>query len=571
MPGSTEALWHNRILLRELWILSDLGRYDERIRTAATIRRLYDPDFFAADVWPYMKQAEVERAREAAARAIATGDPYQEIIALNGLCAIDGLEACEKTLEAVRDYGMAPGLALRNLAVASAAVGQYERAERLLLEATKHPTTESNPWRLLAHLYLEEARFAEAAEAATEMVEYARHMPPRERQHSRAGELSTSAAVLMLVGEPGRAAELSEEAADEPDRAGKWSGSSEELAADIHLIHHAAHRTLAEMASEAAAVLPWYTGVRQRATAWGHRLRAWTAGRRVMPLVVQGGLRLRSGPEHLDDPSLAAPSWLQLDAVALLGPGPTLGLIEEMRRTGPSAGSHLPDELREALLDSLETEARALLGHDREVLARGAAAREALPGGDRLLRTRLAVRMAEAARRLGEWNRAAALYDEVLRVEPGALRRLGLALPVALGSCETELGCEALDAVAGSPRFRREQRSPFVLHEAGQRLCLATRAGARIACSPTEVPPADPGASTPRTAGETPSPSRFEPLRPDRVGDPAARAALALLHTAFTPAIDLTQQDLESLDGAPTTQRGLESETLGELLRTPGS
>jgi hypothetical protein len=60
-------------------------------------------------------------------------------------------------------------------------------------------------------------------------------------------------------------------------------------------------------------------------------------------------------------------------------------------------------------------------------------------------------------------------------------------------------------------------------------------------------------------------------LRPDRVGDPAARAALALLHTAFTPAIDLTQQDLESLDGAPTTQRGLESETLGELLRTPGS
>jgi tetratricopeptide (TPR) repeat protein len=569
--GSVAANWHERILKRHLWILSDLGRYDELIRTAATIRRLYDASYHAADVWPRMKQGEVEQARQAAARAIATGNPYQEIIARNGLCAIDGLEACEEMLRAVRDYGVSPGLALRNLAVAVAASGNYERAEELLIESTQHPTPEANPWSLLTDLYLEEARFAEAAAAAREMVDYARHMPPRERQHARAGELSVSAAVLLLAGEAGRAAALSEEAVDEPDRAAHWSGSSEEIAADIHLLNHAVHRTLAEMAAETASVLPWYASFPQRAEAWGHRLQSWTAARRLMPLLVRGGLRLRGGPEHLSDPSLSAPTWLQLDAVRLLGAGPTLDLVAEMRGKEPAPGSPWPPELREALLDALATEAHSLLGRDREVIARGEAAREALPAADRLLRVRLAARMAEAARRLADWERAAELYDEVLRTEPGTLRRLGVALPVTLGTCRTDVGCEALDEAVGSPRFRREERSPFLLAESGSQLCLATRSGARLACSPTAIPE-EPESEDQVSSAEGRPEERsqpFEPLPPERAGDPAARAALALIRTAFTPPIDLTQQDLESLDGAPTSRRGLEKDTLGELMQGP--
>jgi tetratricopeptide (TPR) repeat protein len=558
MVGAAQGGWHHRILQRQLWILSDLGRYEELIRIAGLIRERYDPDYFAIEVWPRMKRGELELARQAAARAIATGAPYEEIIARNGLCAIDGLKACEEMLQAVRDYGAPPGLALRNVAVAVAAAGDYERAERLLLESIEHPTPETNPWSLLTDLYLGQARFAEAASSAKEMIDYARHMPPRERQHSRAGELAVSASVLMLVGQPGRAAALSSEAMSEPDRAAHWAGSSEEIAADVHLLHHAVQRSLAEMAAEAASILPWYESLPSRATALSHRLAAWSTARRLMPLLLEGGLRVRDAPHQLAQPSLSAPSWLQMDAIGLLGPGPALDLVAELRSRGPAPGSAMPEKLREALLSSMEAEAHGLLGHAEECLRTGSAARATLPGADRLLRARLAARMADAAWQLGDWERAAPLYDEVLRVEPGTLRRTGLELPVAVGACRTDVGCAAIERAAGSPRFARDDTSPFQLAEVGDRICLAARNGARMACAPLTSDPADAA-----EAREEPDP---EPLGPEQVDDPASRAALSLVRKAFTPPIDLTQQALDSLDGAPTARRGLERETLGDLL-----
>lgn len=572
LPGSMYGHWHQRILERQLWVLSDLGRYEELIGIAAKIRRLYRPAYFAVEVWPRMKRGEVELAREAAARAIATGNPYEEVIARNGLCAIDGLEACESMLAAVREHGVPPGLALRNVAVAVASAGQYERAERLLLESTEHPTPETNPWSLLTDVYLEQARFAEAASAAREMIDYAQHMPPRERQHSKAGELAVSASVLLLVGEPGRAAKLSEEAMSQPDRAAHWAGSSEEIAADVHLLHHAVHRSLEEIARETASVLPWYSELPSRWKALRHRVTAWSTARRLMPLLIDGGLRLRDAPEQLSEPSLSAPSWLHVDAVSMLGPGPALDLIGELRRAGPHPGSSIPPELREALLSALETEAHALLGDAESCLQSGRAARAGLPPADRMLRARLAARMAEAAWRLGDWERAAPLYDEVLRVDPATLRRIGGALPVAHGGCRSSTGCEALDRALGSPRFTEDESSPFQLVESGGQLCLAASAGARLACAPLQ--PAnrtqDERAGSPdaggRDAGDGRDAEAHEPLALETIDQPAARAALALIRKAFTPRIDVTQQALDSLDGAPTSRRGLESDTLGDLL-----
>jgi hypothetical protein len=295
-----------------------------------------------------------------------------------------------------------------------------------------------------------------------------------------------------------------------------------------------------------------------------------------MPLLVDGGLRVRDAPHQLADPSLSAPSWLQMDAIGLLGPGPALDLVQELRRNGPHPGSSMPEELREALLSSMEAEAHGLLGNAQGCLRAGSAARATLPGADRLLRARLAARMADAAWKLGDWERATPLYDEVLRVEPGTLRRTGLALPVAIGPCRSEIGCEAIEQVAGSPRFTRDDGSPFQLTEVGERICLAARSGARIACAPVTAAPAEAeqGATAAGAAGvrradggtRAREERRFEPLQASRVDDPASRAALKLVRKAFTPPIDLTQQALDSLDGAPTARRGLERDTLGDLL-----
>lgn len=572
LAGTTDVAWHESILRRELWILSDLGRYNELIEVAAKIRRLYEPDFFAVNVWPHMKQGDVEQARAAAARAIATGNPYEEVVARNGLCALDGSAACEKMLESVRAHDLNPGLALRNVGVALAGVGEYERAEALLVESTEHPTPDVNPWTALASLYIEEGRLAEAASAAREMVSYARHMPPRERQYSRAGELSMSASVLLLAGHPGRAALLTGQALDQPDRAAHWSGSSDEIEADIHLLARAVHLTLAEMAGEAAGALPVHSGLGQRLTAWRHRVKAWMAGRRLAPLLLEGGLRLRETPEERSEPSLAAPSWLHLDAVALFGPGPTLDLVAQARERGGRPDSTIPRHIRTGYLAALETEALALLGDEEGCLAAGHTVLESFSPAEALLRARVAFRMAEAARALGDWPAAAPLYDNVLRHDPGLFRRLGAPLPVAIGRCEGELGCGALDAAMNTGRLTRDGESPFVLGTASGGLCLATRAGAQLACVelslPHEPPPEDTtGNSQKAGAGHRSPPDA--PLRAREVDVPASRIGLALVQRLFTVQIDLSQQALDSLDGAPTTDRGLDETTLGDLLREP--
>ncbi|MDQ7088543.1 MAG: tetratricopeptide repeat protein [Acidobacteriota bacterium] len=148
LPG--QESWHHRILLAKLLVLSDLGHYEELLALTARLRRLYEHDFYSVDIWPLMKLGRIDEARRAAALALGTGDEIEEVIARNGLCALDGYEACRQMLEAVEKAQLPPAVALRNLAVAAATFGRYDQAERLLLEATTHPDPDINPWRDLA-------------------------------------------------------------------------------------------------------------------------------------------------------------------------------------------------------------------------------------------------------------------------------------------------------------------------------------------------------------------------------------------------------------------------------------
>jgi hypothetical protein len=48
--------------------------------------------------------------------------------------------------------------------------------------------------------------------------------------------------------------------------------------------------------------------------------------------------------------------------------------------------------------------------------------------------------------------------------------------------------------------------------------------------------------------------------------DAPGRLALALHEALFAPRLDLSQQDLTTLDGSPTTQRGLDERVTRELV-----
>ncbi len=541
-PRPGRERWHRETLYHLMWASSDLGRFEETLAYAARVRALYDPDLHGLDVWPLMKLGREEQARAAAARALATGDPLEEVIGRNGLCALDGYPACVAVLEAVRRYDFPAGLALRNAGVAAQDAGRFDEAERLLLESTRVPDEEANPWRDLAALYAAEGRLSEAVAAARAMSLAVRAAPRRIQQYTRAQALFTASQVLLLAGHPERALETVARALDEPDRAAHWSGSEEATIAESALLERASRLTLAELLDERAAVCDWPAALPARAAAAGQRLRAWYAGRRVAPVLLAGGLE-NTNESTATKPQLAAPPWLQLDAVALLGPSVVRPLVDHWLREPVEPPAGQPRALRAAYLAALRAEAVCLAGDDRACLAEAGAARGALPPAERLLRIRLAARMAPAAWRLGRFDESAALYEEVLERDPGALRRLGLALPARLRpGADPETARAAARALA-APRFRLDPAAPFAVGEAGRRLCLFGRGDAVLACAAA----AD-GASI-EGCGEAPE----------------ARLAAAFLAAAFAPRLDLSQQDLTTLDGTAVAERQVDPRAL-ELL-----
>ncbi|MBP7149570.1 MAG: hypothetical protein KBD01_18740 [Acidobacteria bacterium] len=541
--------WHRELLHREAWALSDMGRYDDLLAINRRIRELYDPTYHSADVWPLMKLGRVEEARRAVTRALASGDSFEEVVARNGLCALDGYPACTEMLRAVRGWGLSPGLALRNVAVSAIEVGRYEEAERLLLESANHPSEETNPWRDLASLYAGQGRLGEASAAARAMIEFSRRLPARVRQHERAQGFVIAAEVLLLTGHADRALAAARRALAEPDRASHWSGSEEEINSEGWLLDRAIRRTAAERELEAArlsgvfaAPLHWWRALR-------HRVAAWLSGRKVLPLLLRGGLEEADELAHPEHPQVSAPPWLLIDAVDLLGPGPTLAHVARWRAVRGTSSSPVPRELREARATALETEAHWLAGDERRCLEAGGRARAALPAGEVLLRTRVAARMADAAWRSGQRARAWDLYAEVLERDPALLRRLGLALPVAPPPAGASLLEDAARRAARTPRFAVDRSSPFRIAAAGERLCLFGLHDAALACVAGEVP----------GAGDGPY-----------AGDPVAGLADRLLRAAFAPRLELSQQDLTTLDGSAGAERELAPELL-DLLSDPGS
>ena len=543
---------HRQLLHDLARCLGSLGRYEEQLDVLAEVRRRYEPDTWYRDVWPLMKLGRIEEARAAAARAIATGRVYDELIARNGLCAIDGWPACRELLARVRELGLPVDLPLRNAASAAVEVGRYDDAERWFLEAARMGDVETNPWQDLVELYTLEGRLPEALDAARRMLRRVRAFPPVLRQAHRSGALATAAGLLLAAGEFDRAVEAVERALAEPDRTSHWSGDEGSVNSALYLLGAAAHRARAARCAEIRELARWRDVPAFVVAEARDRLRGWWLGRRTLPLLARGGLRPQRTARERLRPFLAGPSWLLPDAVALLGPGPAVALVRELGAAPPEPADPVPPALRHAYLAALETEATAL---GRRWEACRAAARRALadlPPAEVLLRARVHLRAGQAALALGDAAAAAEHLGRVLADDPPLFRRLDVPLPVSPpGPLPGGIAGAALARALGTRRFTADPVGPFRLAVARGRPCLLGPAGSVIACAGAAPEPPSPG-----SAAEDPGrPERSPCVIP--ADDPVSRLAASFLDAVFAPRGSLVQAGLGSLDGSTITGPGM--------------
>ncbi|MFW6051801.1 MAG: hypothetical protein ACODAU_11535 [Myxococcota bacterium] len=527
--------WHARLLRELAQTHGDLEHYGERLRLIALYNELYEPDMLAERAWALMKMGRYEAARRAAQEGLSGGDSRQTEIALNALCAIEfeagndgaSYEACKAALDHARARGGVNAVDLTNFAEASRSVFRLDEAERVLLEATEAQVAwYGNPWMELGELYTREGRFAEALSALRQVPSYRAQRPPHVRDADRNESRRALAAFLLAVGRPDEALHITGKALVMPDRRSHNSRDPAQDRAVVALLDRRAHLVAAERVLEDAASESLFG----RAGAWvrasWHRFRGWMSGRQAARLLGEGERLVGTFRIGTAD-SAITPPWLVGDLVEVAGPAVVREAVARARAM---------DRREEArgYYDAFEAEAALSDGDEAGAVASAERALGGIGHAEVLLRARVLAVSGEAERRLGRYDRAAAHFQRAIDADPGVLRRLGLGLPARVVAGDGAVAEAVADALGRSPRLDEGDRGFVVRVEAdaaGGRACLVGSGRQVLGCGTADV---------------------------ERDDDPdalAARIVEAFHEQVFAPRVDLSQADINSLDGSNRVSR----------------
>lgn len=524
-------LWklHAQLLLTLAEVAEGRSDSEEVLRWLDVHDERYDPHQLSEHAWPLMKLGRHADAREWAHRGIETGDQWQGEVGRNALCAIAADEgdragqwdACSAaragllpTSDAVPDLMNAAGGALATL--------RFTEALALLEEATRGaPMGSANPWISLAWHHLAAGRGTEAVAAVRAMQDWRTRQPPRYADESRAAVDEVLAAVFYVAGDGPRALSTVTRALDFPDRHGTNSGTAAGALGENALLRLAIRRlherSLHEDAQAGGLFARLGYALLRRAPSW----EAWV-DRSAVTATLTDARRLQRTLRAYTEGNITFP-WLVGEIVPVLGAGVVEAELARARATEV-------DTSFDAYYDALAAECAWNRGAHAETVRLATAALAALPEPERLLRARVAALRADAA-----WSRgdpvALPSYELALALDPGVVRRLGLALPATVSSTGGGVAEETAAILARSPSLTASSGAFRVAVEGGSvvRVCLSAPSGARLACSETP---------TPTSPGE-----QVEP--PDH-----ARTAAADFHrVVFSMPLGVSGIALGSLDG----------------------
>jgi hypothetical protein len=171
----------------------------------------------------------------------------------------------------------------------------------------------------------------------------------------------------------------------------------------------------------------------------------------------------------------------------------------------------------------------------------------------------------EAARKAGKAGQSAALLEQAISLDPGVVRRLGLAIPAkvtvqASGGLARRVGA----MLERSPRLREQSRAFAVTVEAvgasDLQICLRGPTGTLLSCA--QPPPEQPAAPSdaPPAEASAPKPKKLT------ADEKAARVVAAFHRNALAMPLGLSGTDLSSLDGSTTVAEQAVRERLDKML-----
>lgn len=524
---------HAHILFEMLLVAGLTEKHEEQIRLVSEYTRLFGVDMGERSGWSLMKLGRHAEARQLMLKYLKSKDADTRRGALNTLGSIEmSLGNYEEAFrwftqlkaELTERDSINIATLVRNRAEVANVLLKFDVAESDTLLATKyfHPSSYSNPWMSLSLLYTAEGRIAEAVSAISNMHAWDRRSDPTlEQQRWNDGQQAT-AIVLLAAGYHEPALQIIRRIRGKPDRRGTTSGTMDQ--AEIGLLYlwretlRLQRETLREeMVSD--GVQDWLL------SAW-ERLKVerelWAANSRLNALLVPNKrLPWILRPYAPDSP---VTEWMRPGLYGAVGAGLARTELEALlARKGTTAEREEP-YLRAALGEVLVRS-----GAYEKGLAALTIAKNKLPQEEALLRARLETLAAHALERSGELDRAAVAWRNAMERHAGMVRLLDLSIPVTLSSDNSPAANQAVAWLEKSPRFHRGRGFALAVSSNGQRLYaqLRGRDGAVLTQASTN-------------------------MLPD-LKDSARMLCKEVHRRAFATKIDLSQMDINSLDGSVTS------------------
>lgn len=540
--------WYERILLELIQTNAEMDDYETQIKTMNEYQALGRvvsgrdlPNIQAASAWPLMKLEREAEARQQLGKAADAQDEMTRTTYLNTLGAMEmefghpteSYKAFKQLIDDVRANGWNQTCTyLRNLGEAAAGIGQFDEAERLYSEATRYfdSFTYSNPWFDLTYLYLAQGRFPEAVDALKKTHEWRFSVQPFLAQQTWAQDQHATAELMLHLGETEKGLEIAENIVRRPDRQGGDSIQLDQKQAGTLLLYRS---LLIAEASRLKESQTWSHGWEWWKAMFTRRellAKAQLADVQLQALVTKNDRISASLRPYYAPRTIIVSDWHRPDLVAIYGAGVATEALDKIYETPPESL-----DWEKPALEVIRAEIAFQTGDNDEAIAILNADLPNLTEARAVLRARAEARLAGILFDEGRFEEAMEVGTRVFDTAPAMFRHLGISVPIKVSADGDAAAQDVASALSKSPRFHSDSRGYAV---------KVSRAGSSLVAS----------LSTPQgTLLSEASVALQDEERPE--GMSAADELVALFHQkAFAPRLDLSQKDINSLDGSTLTE-----------------
>ena len=561
-PIEEEAVQlHRELLIREAFILGDMDLRSEQLESLGRYDDIYQPPKDELKIWPLVKLGRFAEAREIGMRLVQSEDQFVRSRAFNGMMAVE----CEaRNRKASYDWGMRGHIDAKeqscvialNMGLASRQCFKFdeeERFNRIALRAEDRDCS-SSPYIQSSATYLIRGEWQKSISALSSWAP----STPMEWMQSHMRVKARRAELMYGLGVWRRGLKEIHEVVTYPDRAaGTDSASGEMLNLEAYVLYWAlldGERIAGAERRAVRGVWGWMKGQPKR---FSHAWRQW----RVKRQVVRYAAYQQNFVDLIRPYFSSVMPWYSVVVPHIVGAGVLRAAIDHVRETEQD----FPDQAG-AYLDGLEAELAWIEGDAEQTLKRVDQALINVPHAAKLFRYRLrALRWAAQAKVKG----IQALDDDLhilLSQYPVPLRSLDLSIPVDIRYAGGEVAERAARFIERSPRFTLQRDGTGLILSITEtandlQLCLQGPRGNRYRCVDTSL---DLAVELERRKQKRRA-KRGQPIDVDKQSDPSTEkeekeevqldpdAALRLIDRVhqelFSPQVELTQREMDTLDG----------------------